>query len=115
MWATEDESAGDVLGLYERAVAFADEGIAALPADAPTPVPWWSGDDVVLHTLLVHMAVETARHLGQLDILREQVDGSVGLRREVSNLPEHDAAWWSDYTTRLEEVAERAERRFGDG
>lgn len=108
MWATDEESAADVLALYERAVAFAAEGIAALPADAPTPVPWWGSDDTVLQTLLVHMAVETARHLGQMDILREQADGSVGLRAGTSNLPAHDAAWWDDYVTRLREVAEHS-------
>lgn len=110
MWATEDESVEGILALYERATAFADEGIAALPADAPTTVPWWDADDVVLHTLLVHMAVETSRHLGQMDILREQVDGAAGLREGVSNLPRHDAAWWQDYVARLRDVADRTRR-----
>ena len=111
MWATADESVEEILALYERATTFADEGIAALPADAPTPVPWWGADDVVLHTLLVHMAVETSRHLGQMDILREQVDGAAGLREGVSNLPQHDAAWWESYVARLRDVAERTRRR----
>lgn len=31
-----------------------------------------------LRYMLVHMIVETARHLGHLDILREQLDGGVG-------------------------------------
>jgi uncharacterized damage-inducible protein DinB len=33
-----------------------------------------------LRWILLHMIEETARHLGQLDILREQADGSTGER-----------------------------------
>ena len=75
MWATEDESPAEILDLYRRVTAFADETIEPLPLDAPASVPWWRTPETDLHTLLVHMAVETARHAGQLDILREQLDG----------------------------------------
>ena len=64
-------------------MAFADETIEPLPLDAPASVPWWRTPETDLHTLLVHMAVETARHAGHLDILREQLDGARGLREGV--------------------------------
>jgi Protein of unknown function (DUF664) len=54
----------------------------------------------------VHMAVETARHAGHLDILREQLDGARGLRDGLSNLPDVDAAWWDAYVARLRGIAE---------
>jgi uncharacterized damage-inducible protein DinB len=37
-----------------------------------------AGDPVSLRWIVNHMIEETARHLGQLDLLREQADGAVG-------------------------------------
>ena len=107
MWATEDESARQILDLYRRVTAFADETIEPLPLDAPATVPWWRTPETELHTLLVHRAVETARHAGHLDILREQLDGALGLLPSVPNLPDVDTAWWDAYVTRLRAIAER--------
>jgi uncharacterized damage-inducible protein DinB len=106
MWATAEESPAEILDLYRRVTAFADETVDPLAADAPASVPWWRTPETDLLTLLVHMGVETARHLGQLDILREQLDGSVGLRDGLGNLPDVDAAWWEGYVARLRAVAE---------
>ena len=108
MWATEDESPDEILDLYRRVTEWADERISALPMDAPAHVPWWSPSDTDLHRLLVHMAVETARHAGHLDILRERVDGARGLLASVPNLPDVDTAWWDAYVTRLRAIAERS-------
>ena len=71
-------------------------------------MPWWGTSETDLHTLLVHMAVETARHAGHLDILREQVDGRSGLREYGTNLPDVDTAWWEAYVERLRGIAERS-------
>ncbi|HYN68497.1 MAG TPA: DinB family protein [Ornithinibacter sp.] len=108
MWATPDESPAQILDLYRRVTAFADETIAPLGLDAPATVPWWRTPETDLHTLLVHMAVETARHAGHLDILREQLDGARGLRDGMTNLPDVDAAWWDAYVTTLRGIAERS-------
>ena len=108
MWATEEESPEAILGLYRRVTGWADERIEPLPADAPAHVPWWTRQDTDLHHLLVHMAVETGRHAGHLDILREQLDGRRGLLPANPNLPETDEAWWASYVARLRAVAERA-------
>ena len=106
MWATEEESPAVVIALYRRVTAFADETIEPLALDAPASVPWWGAPETDLHALLVHMAVETARHAGHLDILREQLDGARGLRDGLSNLPDVDAAWWDAYVARLRGIAE---------
>jgi len=109
MWAGPDESLASVLGLWDRVWAHADATIAELPLEAPAHVPWW-GDrgDTTLQRLIVHMIAEVARHAGHADILRESIDGAVGLRDGVSNLPDQDAEWWAAYVERLRTTAEAA-------
>jgi hypothetical protein len=63
---------------------------------------------VTLHRVLVHMIAETHRHAGHSDIVRELVDGSVGLRADNANLD--DQFDWVEYRSRLE----RAARDAGD-
>lgn len=47
-----------------------------------------------------------ARHAGQADILRETIDGQVGMRADNSNLPDHDAAFWGEHVARLQRIAD---------
>ena len=108
MFATADESPEEILALYRRVTAWADEQIAPLPLDAPAHVPWWREVDTDLHALLVHMAVETARHAGHLDILREQLDGARGWSPAHPNLPDGGDDWWAAYVQRLRDVADRS-------
>jgi uncharacterized damage-inducible protein DinB len=111
MYATADESREDILGLYRRAWAHADATIDALPLDATGEVPWWPDERVTLHRILVHVIAETNRHAGHADIVRELIDGAVGLREGNDNMAPADRAWWADYRSRLERVAQDAERR----
>lgn len=107
MWATPEESHEQVLDLYDRARAHADMTIEALSLDAPGRVPWWPADRaaVTLHRILVHMIAETNRHAGHADIVRELIDGSVGLRPDNDNMTPGDDAWWREYHDRLQRVA----------
>ena len=111
MWATVEESRQDIVELYHRVWAHSDATIRALPLDAPGRVPWWPAErnPVRLHLILVHMIAETHRHAGQADVVRELVDGTVGLRPSATNIPQVDAAWWADYRERLEQVARDAD------
>lgn len=106
-----DVSLAETLGFVDRAWAHADATIEALPLDAPGRVPWWSGARarVTLELLLVHMVAETHRHAGHADILREQLDGSVGLRPEASNHP--DGTDWAEHVARVDRTAREAARR----
>ncbi len=108
MWATADESREDVIALYRRACAHADETIEALDLDAPGTVPWWPEDRgaITLHLVLVHVIAETNRHAGHADIVRELVDGTAGLRPDNDNLARVD---WEAYRARLERVAREAD------
>jgi uncharacterized damage-inducible protein DinB len=78
MWAAEDETREQIVGLYRRVWAFSDATIDALTLDAVGHVPWWPEDrsEVTLHRVLVHMLAETNRHAGHADIARELIDGS---------------------------------------
>jgi uncharacterized damage-inducible protein DinB len=110
MWATADESREQIVGLYKRAWAHSDATIDTLALDATGHVSWWPGDrnEVTLHRILVHMIAETDRHAGHADIVRELIDGAAGLRDGDDDLAPGDQAWWDDYRSRLERVAEEA-------
>jgi hypothetical protein len=107
MWATAEESREEIIGLYHRAWAHADDTIENLALDAAGRVPWWPEDrrEVTLHWILVHVIAETNRHAGHADIIRELIDGAAGLRDGNDNLPEGDQAWWQQYRDKLEAVA----------
>jgi uncharacterized damage-inducible protein DinB len=110
MWASADESREGIVALYRRVGAHSDATIETLPLDAVGHVPWWPEDrrEVTLHRILVHMIAETNRHAGHADIVRELIDGVVGLRAGSENMAEGDAAWWQSYRSRLERVAREA-------
>jgi uncharacterized damage-inducible protein DinB len=111
LWATAEESREEIVARYRRAWAHADATIEALPLEAAGRVPWWQGDraGVSLHQILVHVVAETHRHAGHADIVRESIDGAVGMRPDADNLPPGvDEAWWRDYRERLERVAREA-------
>ncbi|MFR0353212.1 DinB family protein [Streptomyces sediminimaris] len=112
MWATADESRADVVARYREAWAHADATVRALPLDSLGRVPWWPEDnEITLHHALVRVTADTQRHAGHADILRETLDGAVGMREDSSNLPSDDPAWWKDYRERLERTAEEAARK----
>jgi uncharacterized damage-inducible protein DinB len=112
MWATADESRHAIVSLYRRAWAHADATIDALPLDAVGHVPWWPEErrEVTLHRILVHMIAETHRHAGHADIVRELIDGKVGLRAGNANMASGDVTWWESYRSRLERAAREAGR-----
>lgn len=111
MWATAEETREEILQLHQESADHADATIAVLDLDSPGRVPWWppARQRVTLHQILVHMTVETARHAGHADIIRELIDGSAG--NNDGNLPQQTAADWRAYRTRLEEAAVQAAER----
>ncbi|WP_421733525.1 DinB family protein [Cellulomonas sp.] len=109
MWATPDETREEIVALHHYSAEHSDATIEALPLDAPGDVPWWGEKrHVTLHQMLVHMSVETARHAGHADIVRELIDGAVGSRRDDPNIPAID---WPAYRERLESAARQAGQR----
>lgn len=70
------ETVADVIEEYERACARSREIAAGHALD--DAVPHHALGQLTLRWIYVHMIEETARHAGHADILREQIDGTVG-------------------------------------
>ena len=105
MWATAEETRSDIVDRYRRACEHADATINALPIDTPGYVPWWPQPDVKLFNVMVHILTETSRHAGHADILREQLDGTVGSGPKGTILHGLDAAYWETYRAKIERAA----------
>ncbi|GAA3433768.1 DinB family protein [Kutzneria kofuensis] len=108
LWATADESRDYIVGAYQEACRHADATIEELDLDAVGTVVWWPEQRATLHRVLAHVVAETQRHLGHADIVRELIDGAVGLRRGEDFMAPRDEQWWQARLTRLEAVADNA-------
>ncbi|APX31438.1 hypothetical protein BH708_00380 [Brachybacterium sp. P6-10-X1] len=109
-WVRADESPEDIVDGYRRAWAHGDAAIFSLPLSTTGEVSWWSEERrrPTLHTLLIHLVAETARHAGHADIIREGLDGSTGMRAGTSNLPPLTQQQWAEHRDRLRAIAEGA-------
>src|SRR5450432_276952 len=108
-WATPEETREQIVGLYQRACAHADVTIETLPLETIGQVPWWNAAGAAsLHKILVHMIAETNRHAGHADIVRELIDGAIGLQAGNNSLAPGDQAWWETYRSQLERAAREA-------
>lgn len=107
LWVPADEARADVLEVYARSAEHADATLAALPLDTVGEVPWWHPDrrHPTLLEVTVHLLVDVARHAGQADILREQLDGTIGYLPGNPNLPDRDTAGWAAHRARVEAAA----------
>lgn len=102
MWATADESAAEILRLYDRACRHSNETIETHDIDSPGRVPHWAEDkaDTTLGFLLVRMVAETAQHAGHAEIVREIIDGRSGSDTQASDVD------WSAYVDRIQAAAD---------
>jgi hypothetical protein len=107
-WAAGHETRDDIVGLYQRVWQHTDATIKALAIDAPGYVPWWD-DHVKLFNIMVHMLSDTTRHAGHADILREQIDGTVGMTAKSTTLHGHDSAFWQARHATIEQAARAAD------
>ena len=110
MFAFPEESRESLTSLYRRTWVHSDATIDALPLDAIGHVPWWPADQnqVTLHHVLVRVATETSRHAGHADLVRELIDGALGLTATRPNLPPGDQPWWQAHHDRVEGAARQA-------
>ena len=113
-WAGPDETRESVLDLHRFSAEASDAVIADLPLDAPGEVPWWPEGrrSVTLGLILVRMVDETARHAGHADVVRELVDGAIGLHAGDRMVGHRDAAGWAAHRAEVEAAAVAAGRRY---
>jgi hypothetical protein len=56
---------------------------------------------------MLHVLVDTHRHAGHADIVRELIDGSAGMSEDNPNLP-GDNTPWETHVKRVEDAARKA-------
>lgn len=106
LYARQDESASDLIGLYREVALAVDRAIQEMDLEHPGHVAWWGERaETTLGFVLVHVVGEIARHAGHADILREGIDGKAGLLQDNTNLWEPDGGW-DTYVLRLTGIAE---------
>jgi uncharacterized damage-inducible protein DinB len=99
----------DAVEIYRETTVAADAVLDELELDSPAVVPWWvKHRHTSAERLLVHMIAESHRHAGHLDIVREQLDGFIGLRPSAPNIPDLTPELWEEQRLRLNELADRA-------
>ena len=108
MWAKPDETTADIVSWYRTTWRVADETIDELGLDAVGRVPWWGDSPVILHHVLVHVTSETQRHAGHADIVRELIDGSVGLLDGHHNLRVSERALQREFRDQVHDAARLA-------
>ena len=108
LFATTSESSDWVLDFYRRSWAHATETFAVTGLDDTGTVPWWPPErrHPTLRSVLVHMTVETARHAGHLDIVRELIDGEAGRFAGDPSMPGSDEIDWAAYRAKVQAAAE---------
>ncbi len=116
LYATATESSAWVRDLYRRSWDHATETFAVTALDDTGTVFWWPPErrHPTLRTVLIHMTVETARHAGHLDLLRELLDGQAGRFADDPSLPGDDEFDWPAYVATVDAAA-RAAAEGGPG
>jgi hypothetical protein len=92
--------------LNQRAWGHAHATIEALALDAPGRMPWWSRPDVKLFSSMVQSLQATTRQAGYAGILREKIDGPIGMM--PVNEESIDAVGREVYWANLERTAQEA-------
>lgn len=107
-YLTETESVAGLLDFYARVQAFADAQIERLGPDAVGSPPRWGPPEenrVTMHHMLVRVTDDLARHAGQADVVREMLDGQIGLNPTFPNVPT-DGYDWASYCAKLTRIAD---------
>jgi hypothetical protein len=100
MYAKPDETAEEIVACYRAATAAADQSIAALDLDATGR--HHLGITVSLRWMLLTVLLDTARHAGHADIVRELIDGAAGSSREWPGVaPADDEEYRQTYLARV--------------
>ena len=98
-----------MIELDRRVWSHTDETITELQLDTRGYVPWWN-EEVPLFNVMVHRLSDATRHAGHADILREGLDGALGVDPDSAPPPGLDEFWRTRRET-IERTAQAAARR----
>jgi uncharacterized damage-inducible protein DinB len=100
MWATPEESVEEIIAAYRRACDAAAETIDELDLDATGT--HHTGLTVSLRWMIFNVLMDTTRHTGHADVVREMIDGSIGMGPIfTSSPPADDEEFWRMYRARM--------------
>ena len=88
--------------------AHSDATIEALTLDDRGYVPWWQ-EEVPLLNVMAARLVDAVRHAGHADIMREWLDGRVGVDADGPPLHGRDTAYWQARRALIEAAARAAD------
>lgn len=88
MWATPEESPEAIVAAYRRACDAAARTIDEL--DLETVGKHHSGLRVSLRWMILTVLLDTTRHAGHADVVREAMDGRVGMSATITNVQSTD-------------------------
>lgn len=108
LWVAEHESRSAIIGLYRRVWRHSDATIESLDLASRGYVPWWR-EEVPLFNVMVHCLSDTTRHAGHADILRESLDGAVGVDPSTPLRLGRDASFWEARRLMIERAARLAD------
>ena len=139
MWATPDESPAELIAAYRRACDAGVRSIEELELDAEGK--HHSGGTVTVREMIHSVLLDTTRHAGHADLVRELIDGRIGsypddgmvvddeeylrmyraritgeLDRDawmqyVQGRPDYDPSFWKDHRDRVDALWFSAEAR----
>jgi hypothetical protein len=100
MYAKPSETTEEIVANYRAATAAADRSIVELDLDATGR--HHTGITVSLRWMLLTVLLDTARHAGHADIVRESIDGAAGSNREWPGVaPAEDEEYRQTYLARV--------------
>ena len=100
MWATPEESCAGIVAAFRRAADAAARTIDELELDATGK--HHSGLTVSLRWMILNVLEDTIRHAGHADIIRESIDGRVGLNDVIPNVQSsEDEEYYRRYLARM--------------
>jgi hypothetical protein len=108
MWASPDESTDEIIAAYRRACDAAQETIDELDLDAKGK--HHTGLTVSLRWMILNVLMDTTRHTGHADVVREMIDGAIGMGPLFSSSPPaDDDEFWRMYRARMTGEIDRDE------
>ncbi len=108
MWATPEESTDEILAVYRRACDAASRTIEELDFD--TEGKHHTGLTVSLRWMILNVLLDTTRHAGHADIVRESIDGRLGMHpAPTSTASGDDEELWRMYRARITGEIDREE------